>query len=381
MLENSPDVLVLVIDADPVARAAVRQAAQRLHWQVLEAADGLTGIELLRRYDGEIELVVLAVDLPDLDGYDTCLRLRAITRHRAVPLPILPFAASIEAEPFLSALGCVPTLLKPASTDEIEQALREAMTGSHHPSPPSPLLAYAYRKANVTEQLVRQHRGHQPRIVLFAPSQIVRAGLAHTLRTSGAMVVAETNSVHVLTTVLTHAAQRILVSDAEGGDLASTLAQEHGVPLLLLAASEQQRQLLLRDEDMVGMADGVVDVSTDQGVRMLPEAFAAIQAGRRFVCLNTTAGREVEQVSTIPSHIVTHFASTPLTRRLLELLWLDYQGWSTADIARRLTVTEATVQSYWKRLQRKMHRTRGEVRTWFRQKLAAIQFHDDHLVR
>lgn len=363
---------MLVIDADAIARASVRQAAQQLDWLVLEAADSLTGIELFRRYEGEITLVVLDVELPDLDGYDTCLRLRAISRHRHTPLPILPFAMAVEGEPFLSALGCAPTLLKPATVEEIGQALRNAIRHAVQPSLPAAFLGYAYRKANATEQVVRQHRGNPPRIIVFGSSQIVRTGIAHLLRSIGALVVAETNSVPALRSAVAYGVHRVLVTDAEGSAQASEIAYEHGVPLLVLAVSGQQRHMLLHDESLLVQADAVVDISTDHALRVLPEALVAIQGGKQFVRLDTARGNAVQSAPTVPAHVLAQLANTKLSRRWLELLWLDYQGWSTGDIARHLTLTEATVQSYWKRIQRTTHQTRGEVRAWFRRKMQAM---------
>ena len=129
----------------------------------------------------------------------------------------------------------------------------------------------------------------------------------------------------------------------------------------------------MRDEVTLSIAHGVVDASSEETIRRLPDALTAIQRGRRFVWLSTITLSDVEPPSTIPPHVLSHFVQAQLSRRSVELLWLDYQGCQTADIARRLCITEATVQSHWKRLQRRMQRPRWELRTWFRHKLVALQ--------
>lgn len=380
MFTNFRPRLVLIIDADPAARAMTRQAAHCLKWQAVEAVDGLSGIELLRRYGYEIGLVVLAMELPDFDGYDTCLRLRAITRHRSVALPILPTATTVEGEPFLAELGCAPVVLRPASVDEMKYALQNAASHTKPPTIPIALLSYAYRKANATEQTIRQQRVPLPRVILFAQSHLVRVGISQLLREHGVLVVVETSSVQTLTTTLRDATDHLLVCDAEGSYIASTIAHDHGVPLLVLAVTEQQRQMLLRDEPLLDTAGGVVDISTDGTLHKLFEACNAVQNGKRFFFLQATADSETESASALPPNIVAQLTGTPLTLRSIEILWLDAHGWSSVAIARRLTITEDTVQSYWKRMQRKMHRTRGELRVWFRRKLVEAQIHDTYPV-
>lgn len=365
--------LMLVVDCDPTARTLVRQAAEHLGWRVLEAVDSLTGIEFFRRYERAIDLVVLDLSLPDLDGYDMCLRLRALSDHRHTPLPILPCATTTEADSFLASLGCAPTLLKPASIDQIQQSLQRASAHLGRPTLPSAILGYAYRKANITEQVVRQDRGFQPRAILYVPACGLRVGLSHVLRTSGVHVVTETGSIQAVTSALKLMGNHILVSDAEGYPLASCVAEQTNTSLLVLAVSEQQRQMLMHDDMVLNVADSILDISTDAALAKLPQAFAAIQSGKRLICLKSSGTNEVTLGLTVPPYIAAYFLNNRLTKRWLELLWLDYHGKSTSEVARQFIVSEATIQSYWKRLQRKMQRSRSEVRTWFRHKLLEIQ--------
>ena len=65
---------VLVVDDDPNLREVVRYALAREGYRVSEADNGLAALEALR--DDPAELVVLDVKMPELDGLETCRRLR-----------------------------------------------------------------------------------------------------------------------------------------------------------------------------------------------------------------------------------------------------------------------------------------------------------------
>lgn len=72
---NAP--LAVVIDDDPACRRVVVLVLRRLGCRVLEAADGLQGLELLRRHRAEVALVVTDRNMPGLDGLELLERVRA----------------------------------------------------------------------------------------------------------------------------------------------------------------------------------------------------------------------------------------------------------------------------------------------------------------
>ncbi|MFC4098615.1 response regulator [Paenibacillus xanthanilyticus] len=65
---------VLVTDDDPEIRDVIHIYLRNEGYRVLEAADGLQALELLRQE--AVDLVILDVMMPVLDGIKTCLRIR-----------------------------------------------------------------------------------------------------------------------------------------------------------------------------------------------------------------------------------------------------------------------------------------------------------------
>ena len=69
--------LLVVEDDDAISEPLVRALAREGH----EVAHAVTGAEALTQVDeGDLDLVVLDIGLPDIDGVDVCRRIRAGTR-------------------------------------------------------------------------------------------------------------------------------------------------------------------------------------------------------------------------------------------------------------------------------------------------------------
>lgn len=83
--------LILLVDDDPANRVLLRRILERRGYEVLEAPDGEGALALAR--ERSPDLILLDVQLPGLDGYEVCRRLKA--DPRSAQLPVI----------FLSALG------------------------------------------------------------------------------------------------------------------------------------------------------------------------------------------------------------------------------------------------------------------------------------
>ena len=77
---------VLVVDDDPDIRSLVRELLERASYDVEEAADGRAALRAL--YSNQPGLVVLDVEMPELDGWQTLERIRELT-----DVPILMLTA------------------------------------------------------------------------------------------------------------------------------------------------------------------------------------------------------------------------------------------------------------------------------------------------
>ncbi len=84
---------LLVVDDSRAVRVAVSRMLSAAGYEVITANDGLEAVELLA-YDPS--LIVLDVNMPGLDGYGVCERIRAVGSQYA-RLPVV-FLTSVESQ-------------------------------------------------------------------------------------------------------------------------------------------------------------------------------------------------------------------------------------------------------------------------------------------
>lgn len=75
---------ILVVDDEPRIRDVVQYALEREGFKVLVSADGLDALDKMSKSD--VDLVVLDILMPELDGLSVC---RAIRKHSAIPIIFL----------------------------------------------------------------------------------------------------------------------------------------------------------------------------------------------------------------------------------------------------------------------------------------------------
>jgi two-component system response regulator RegX3 len=113
---------VLVVEDEPAIRDAVAFSLRRDGYEVVEADDGVTGLE--RALTDAFDLVVLDVMLPGLSGTEVCRRLRASDVTADVPIIMLT-ARSDELDRVLGLeTGADDYIAKPFSLPELLARVR-----------------------------------------------------------------------------------------------------------------------------------------------------------------------------------------------------------------------------------------------------------------
>ena len=68
---------ILIVEDDPDIRDGVRILLAGEGYHILEAENGLRALEL---FDPEVDLVILDIMMPDMDGYSVCKQIREISQ-------------------------------------------------------------------------------------------------------------------------------------------------------------------------------------------------------------------------------------------------------------------------------------------------------------
>lgn len=110
---------ILYIEDNPDNMMLVKRALESRGYILLEASNGLDGVSAAERQ--EVDLILLDINLPDIDGYEVARRVRASSKHALAYVPIIAITANAlkgDAEKALSA-GCDVYMSKPINIREL----------------------------------------------------------------------------------------------------------------------------------------------------------------------------------------------------------------------------------------------------------------------
>jgi CheY-like chemotaxis protein len=115
---------VLLADDYEDARMILKRLLEMEGCRVVEAADGLEAVELAARHSSELDLILMDLSMPGLDGYEATRQILAseVTRH----IPVVALSALCEEATKDKAIeaGCSDCLPKPLDFELIEELLR-----------------------------------------------------------------------------------------------------------------------------------------------------------------------------------------------------------------------------------------------------------------
>lgn len=119
---------VLVVDDEPSVRQLASTLLERLGFVVLTAETGEEGLEIFRAHPIEIDLVLLDLSLPGMDGAEVLEILR--TERPTLRVLLTSGYSEQFAERRLPASGAVGFVPKPYRVDQFGEAIRAAMEGA-----------------------------------------------------------------------------------------------------------------------------------------------------------------------------------------------------------------------------------------------------------
>ena len=115
--------IVLYIEDNFHNRRIVRKILQSQGYTVLEAEDGVTGLEMVERE--KPPLILLDISLPGMDGLEVLARIKGDPELREIPvIAVTASAMRGDRERFLAA-GCDDYLSKPIRAMDLIDKLRE----------------------------------------------------------------------------------------------------------------------------------------------------------------------------------------------------------------------------------------------------------------
>ena len=123
---------VLIVEDEPAIRDNIQFALESEGITTLQCGTGLEALPLLEQGGaGSIDLVVLDVGLPDVNGFDLLKRIRASSRTPVILLT----ARNAELDRVLGlAIGADDYVVKPFSPRELAARVKAVLRRTHAPS-------------------------------------------------------------------------------------------------------------------------------------------------------------------------------------------------------------------------------------------------------
>ena len=110
---------ILYVEDNPDNMILVKRALEARGYRLLQAVNGLDGVATAEHE--EVDLILLDINLPDIDGYEVARRIRSSGRSILAYIPIIAITANAlkgDAEKALGA-GCDVYMSKPINLREL----------------------------------------------------------------------------------------------------------------------------------------------------------------------------------------------------------------------------------------------------------------------
>jgi DNA-binding response OmpR family regulator len=124
---------ILVVEDEAAVGEMLELALRQFGFRVRLVGGGRQALEVYGRHGDTIDVVLLDVQMPDLNGPETLAALRSV--NLSVPVVFMSGNTGRYSEEDLLALGATRVLQKPFRLDELNRLLRQLARGRSRPSP------------------------------------------------------------------------------------------------------------------------------------------------------------------------------------------------------------------------------------------------------
>jgi nitrogen-specific signal transduction histidine kinase/CheY-like chemotaxis protein len=124
----APGSVMLVVEDDAAVRAMTARILTEAGYGVLEAENGQAALDLVRRHDGRLDLLVTDVGMPGMNGYELAGRLRA--ERPALPVVFMTGYGDGDHRDHAGTVPAGPVVQKPFSPDNLVKVVGEVLTAT-----------------------------------------------------------------------------------------------------------------------------------------------------------------------------------------------------------------------------------------------------------
>ena len=118
--------VVMLVEDFADTREMMRRVLESGGCRVLEASNGQEAIELAQRE--RLDLILMDLNMPVLDGFTATLRIREYEPTRDVPVVAVTAFDTAEFRAAATAVGCSEYIVKPLDFERLSSVLRQFLS-------------------------------------------------------------------------------------------------------------------------------------------------------------------------------------------------------------------------------------------------------------
>lgn len=118
---------ILSIDDSRTIRSTVKSIVEVIGIELLEAEDGLEGLKVLEEHSGNVDLILLDWEMPNMNGYEFLQTVKNDPRFRSIPVIMLTTVS--QKEKMIEAIrsGAKQYLTKPFTSEILLTKIVQAL--------------------------------------------------------------------------------------------------------------------------------------------------------------------------------------------------------------------------------------------------------------
>lgn len=129
---------VLVVDDESEIRDLLRTSLSAEGYEVVVASNGEEAIGLAKRENPQV--ILLGIEMPGIDGIETCKRLKAEEKTRLIPIIMMTTLGDRDIEAYLE--GAADVVNKPFDIAELTFRVKSLLRVQHLTNETEKALAY-----------------------------------------------------------------------------------------------------------------------------------------------------------------------------------------------------------------------------------------------
>ena len=122
--------VILIVDDEPDILNLVKRFILREKYDVLTAESGEEALEKISKH--KVDLMILDINLPGIDGWEVCRKVRSSPTYNALPIIMLTIRSSDENKTKGYSIGADEYMSKPFTRKELVTRIKTVLkrTGS-----------------------------------------------------------------------------------------------------------------------------------------------------------------------------------------------------------------------------------------------------------